>query len=322
MRPLSVTAFMDGRPGHEKQTKGVLGALKILTDIQVRHEAVKEQGAIAQLKRWFGFAGTRILPGRSGRGDVDIIIGTGSRIHIPMIFHQRRHGGRLVTCMTPDRMVRSCFDLCLVPQHDASAKRANVFITVGPPVPVTDLDAHDSDRGLILVGGVDHKSHHWDSQCVLNQIQAVVDRQSKIRWTISSSPRTPDDMTRMLEQYAGGIDHVAFYSFQHTPKGWVETAYAENKMVWVTADSISMVYEALSAGCQVGILPVQWKNRKNKFQRSIDFLNEAQLIVTYDQWLEGQRSSSRAPLNEAKRCAEEILRRWWPERLPGNRNGK
>jgi hypothetical protein len=77
-----------------------------------------------------------------------------------------------------------------------------------------------------------------------------------------------------------------------------------------------MIYEALSAGCRVGILPVAWKKRENKFQRSIDSLAQKGYVTTYT----GQRAANRndpAPgvLDEATRCAQEILNRWWPGRL-------
>ena len=86
----------------------------------------------------------------------------------------------------------------------------------------------------------------------------------------------------------------------------------------MTADSISMVYEALTAGCSVGILPVEWLQRDNKFQQSLDILHEKKMIVYFDEWQTNARMTipSAEPLKEATRCASEILRRWWPDRLP------
>lgn len=104
-----------------------------------------------------------------------------------------------------------------------------------------------------------------------------------------------------------------FSGFEETPPGWVEEHYASSRVVWVTADSISMVYEALSAGCCVGILPVEWKKEKNKFKTSGDYLLENGLAVPFASWKQGKAkfTSKSDPLNEAKRCAEEIVNRWY-----------
>jgi uncharacterized protein len=75
---------------------------------------------------------------------------------------------------------------------------------------------------------------------------------------------------------------------------------------------MSMVYEALSAGCHVGILPVVWKRKNNKFSRSEMYLLEHGLVVSFQDWREGTAQwKLHEPLNEAGRCAEEIMRKWF-----------
>ena len=105
-------------------------------------------------------------------------------------------------------------------------------------------------------------------------------------------------------------------NFSDTGPGWIEKEYERNQTVWVTADSMSMVFEALSAGCRVGLLPVTWKHANNKFQHSADDLKRDGAVVTFEEWKNGKASWALSkPFNEAQRCAKEILRRWWPERL-------
>ena len=109
---------------------------------------------------------------------------------------------------------------------------------------------------------------------------------------------------------------VTFFRSEDTAGGWIEAQYARNDRVWVTADSMSMIFEALTAGCRVGILPVKWKRSNNKFQKSLNYLFENNRVIPYQSWLEGQGLIAQAPpLDEASRCAKEILRRWWPDRL-------
>jgi mitochondrial fission protein ELM1 len=135
-------------------------------------------------------------------------------------------------------------------------------------------------------------------------------------WTVSSSPRTPEETLASLEKLAKSHDNCIFFKSQDTPAGWVEEQYAMNGVVWVTADSISMIFESITAGCRVGVLPVEWKHSHNKFERSIDYLVQNGWAISYEGWHTGARSEvNRAPLDEADRCAKEILKRWWPDRL-------
>jgi mitochondrial fission protein ELM1 len=189
---------------------------------------------------------------------------------------------------------------------------------MGPPNTVTFSSSHDPHRGLILLGGVDSKSHKWDSRSVVEKISNIIRQEAKMAWTISSSPRTPDDACRLLDDLAKEMEKVSFFRSTQTPDGWVEEQYALNSKVWVTGDSMSMIYEALTAGCSVGILPVKWKKQQNKFQKSIDGLIDKEMVVEYQKLQIGEQMGklNREPLNEALRCAEEILRRWWPDRLP------
>jgi mitochondrial fission protein ELM1 len=193
----------------------------------------------------------------------------------------------------------------------------NVFFTQGPPNTSPYTEEKDNKRGLILVGGVDRKSHVWRSDDTLEQIRTILDKEPSKAWTVGTSPRTPEAMNHLLEDLAGGYSRVDFVRSKDTSSGWIEKQYKENGFVWVTADSLSMIYEPITAGCQVGILPVEWKRKDSKFHRSIAYVLNQGLAISYEQWL---RNGSVCPANkqrldEATRCAEEILRRWWPKRL-------
>jgi len=324
MKPLSIVAYFDGRPGHEKQTRGILHALDSMTPVEVESIQVTAASS-AYAKNWAAYLFSFLLPGRteSVSISVDLIIGTGSHTHIPMLLAKKLRSNqsgqqvRVITCMTPDSLLQNKFDLCCVPVHDEPAEKDNIFVTLGPPNTVKYEGKQQNDRGLILVGGVDTKSHVWKSEEIAAQIRAVIDKNQSMRWTVSSSPRTPDDICQDLEEMAASMKNVSFFRSTETPAGWVEEQYALNRTVWVTADSISMVYEALTAGCSVGILPVEWLSPDNKFTKSLHFLADKEMIVYFWAWQKGAPMPARKNerLNESKRCAQEILRRWWPERL-------
>jgi mitochondrial fission protein ELM1 len=325
MKPLSIVAYFDGRLGHEKQTRAILQALAEITATSVVHKKVLISPSV-YLKNWAAYFFSYILPSRveDKPNSVDLIMGAGTHTHIPMLLDKNSRNGRsgkqqvrVVTCMTPDVLLRKKFDLCCIPMHDEPAADENVFVTLGPPTTVKYEGRQQRDRGLILVGGLDAKSHVWKSDEVVAQIQVIITRNPSLHWTISSSPRTPEKTCQDLEKQTASMRQLTFYRSQNTPAGWVEEQYAISGTVWVTADSISMVYEALNAGCSVGVLPVEWLQQENKFQKSLAILLEKKMIVEFCDWQTGAKMPvpTAEQFNEALRCAREILQRWWPNRL-------
>ncbi len=315
--PLRIAAFFDTRPGHVKQTLGVLDALERLTETRIVEVPVAHRSLAGEAERWLKF----FFPSASGcaadLSGCDFMIGTGSRTHIPMLTCRRQYRIPAVTCMSPTPLLAGRFDLCLVPRHDRPRPAANIFTTLGPPNRSRPRGNHDSGRGLVLIGGRDDKSHVWSSREIVEAVLDLLERERKLTWLITTSPRTPVETEVELQKLTDGRGRVRFVRFSETGPGWIEREYDRNRTVWVTADSMSMVFEALSAGCRVGVLPVAWRRPDNKFQRSVDDLRKEGYIVTLDEWRMGKASRALSrPLNEARRCAEEILRRWWPDRLP------
>ena len=324
MKPLSVLAYFDGRPGHEKQTKGILNALSDITPIEVVSIKVAvDSAAYLRNRAAYYFPFLTDAEKEKNLHPADLIIGTGTHTHIPMLLRKKRQYNlsgeqvRVVTCMAPDKHLLNKFDLCCIPMHDQPAVSDKVFITQGPPNTGRYEGRQQEKRGLILVGGVDTKSHVWKSAEIVDRIRIIVEKHQNMRWTVSSSPRTPEETSKDLAAMAAAGRNVTFFRSEDTPAGWIEEQYATNRIVWVTADSVSMVYESLTAGCSVGVLPVEWLHQDNKFQRSLDFLTERGLIIDFHDWQQGTSMPVLKDklFNESKRCAEEILRRWWPGRL-------
>jgi uncharacterized protein len=321
MRPLTVTAFMDGRPGHEKQTKGILAALAMATPVDVTFRTVKPGAFFRGFMDWIRYFGCCLVPVKTSvkSEPIDLVIGTGSYTHVPMLALKKRSGAKLVTCMSPSFPFIRHMDLCFVPEHDRKQPDDNIFATIGPPNTSESKGEHCPEKGLILIGGIDEKSHRWSTDRILTQIRTILEKESATTWTISSSPRTPEDTNLALEQLAGENTTVLFFRSESTPSGWVEDQYDENYTVWVTADSISMVFEAITAGCRVGILPIEWKEKDNKFKRSVDYLVAHRWVTSFEQWeVRMEMTAPEANLDEATRCAREILNRWWPNRLPSS----
>lgn len=317
MKPLHIISFFDGRPGHEKQTQGILQALSRLTPTEVETRLIQRPSLPGSIQNWARYLVSFETARNKTKRPVDLIIGTGSSTHIPMLLYQKTCRAKVVTCMSPGFPLNRRIDLCFVPQHDRKKPAANRFFTVGPPNNLVYQERHDKEKALILIGGVDVKSHRWRTDRVVAQVGTLLSKNPSLAWTISSSPRTPDDMLLQIDKLASQSPNVDFFRSEETPAGWIEARYAQSDIVWVTADSISMIYEALTAGCRVGALPMEWKQSDSKFQRSLDYLVQNGHISLYETWVSNKDSMVRGvQLDEASRCAKEILKRWWIGRLP------
>jgi hypothetical protein len=299
--PIDIWMVTDNKAGHENQILGLVDRLGA-------HAEVRAHRIVAPKRPWappWGFRRGALadLP------DPDLILCAGRRTHRLALSIKRRRGGVLVVCMRPYIGQRH-FDLCLIPRHDEPERAPNIEITTGALVNVTPSHHHDERRGVFLVGG---PSSHFgmDVEAVLEQVEAIVDADPGIRWSLTTSRRTPEEAARKLASLER--DTLEFIHAGKTPRGWVHERLAESAHAWITADSVSMVCESLTSGCATGVLPMPAKNPGGRVQRCIDDLRDRGLITAFDVWREtGELPAPREPLDEASRCASLILRRFFP----------
>ena len=85
---------------------------------------------------------------------------------------------------------------------------------------------------------------------------------------------------------------------------------AEAAEVWVTEDSISMIYEALSSGANVGLLPVPATKKAGRVARGVERLAEEGFVTRFAAW-SPTTGLAEPPqvLREADRCAAIVLER-------------
>ena len=255
--------------------------------------------ALPRVRAWLAWL-TRRFPA-SDLPAPDLIIGAGHATHVTLLAAQRARGGCTVVIMKPS-LPRTWFDLCIVPEHDGLAADARTLVTEGALNRVVPNAARDAARGLILVGG---ESAHfdWNSDAIHLQINSIVTRSPEIAWTLTTSRRTPEDFAAGLPALA----NLACMPHGETPAGWLPAQLASSAVVWVTPDSASMVYEALTAGADVGVfdLPVRPKSRVGW---AIARLADAHRVTRFVNWCaHGVLHRNVQPLAEADRSAAWIL---------------
>lgn len=295
-RPLVVWVISDGKPGHINQSSGLADALARATPTDTHILP-----ALPAWRAWWALLLKRYPA--SSLPPPDLILGAGHATHFSLLAARRATGGRSVVLMKPS-LPHSWFDAIVVPAHDQLVADARTFVSEGalnrvsPPPP----DTAREQQGLMLIGGI---SPHfaWDSAAIQLQIKSLLARTPGLRWTLTTSRRTPADFLATLPA------HEALQLVPHTATAsdWLPQQLARNGTVWVTPDSASMVYEALTSGAAVGVfdLPV---NPRSRVGWAISRLADAQRITRFVNWCaHGRLHPNTHPLAEADRCAHWIL---------------
>lgn len=300
---LVIWRLSEDKPGHEKQTRGLAAALARLAPTQV-HD--------------IPLGGTRIGPLDWARGRFEsgrdlpaprLILGAGHATHFALLAARRAWGGRAVVLMRPS-LPLGLFDLCLIPEHDRPPRRANVVITRGALNTVAPTTDHDPARGLLLIGGPS-THYRWDDRRVAAQLAEIVAAEPDVRWILTTSRRTPPTFLTELAGW-GAPPNLRILSHRETPAGWLEAELARCCPVWVSPDSVSMVYEALTAGCGVGLLDLE-AEPASRVARGVAGLAASGELTPLAAWrVSHALAAPSEPFDEAARCARLILARWPP----------
>ena len=294
-----IRVVSDGRAGHENQSLGLAEALRLRTGADV--ECVRldlGRGLFARLKQ------ARNLV--AGMDRPQLLIATGHHTHLPLLLAARRFGAKSVVVMKPS-LPMWLFDLCLVPRHDlAGDGGSRVVVTRGALNRLPETVPAKTATGVILIGGPS-KHHDWSGAPLLAAIKEIVSRQPGLSWIVANSRRTPE---RFLREVSALDLPVEIVPHEKTAPGWVPSVLMAAEEVWVTEDSTSMIFEAITARARVGLLPLPEKRAGDRMVRAVDDVVSAGYAVRYAGWLSsGMPVPAHEPLHEAGRCADEVLRR-------------
>jgi mitochondrial fission protein ELM1 len=283
----------DGKPGHRNQSLGLAQALQRCKPSLM----LEERAPLSRMQA----LGCLLRRAPSGAPRPRLLIGAGHGTHLTLLALKRWYGVPAVVLMKPT-LPTTCFDLCLIPAHDQPRPAPNVERTMGALNRMYPGDKQ-TGRGLILIGGPS-KNSGWVESELIAQLRALT--RTPFNWRMTTSRRTPDSTLALLQTLPG----VELVPAAQTPDGWVAAELAEAEQCWVTEDSVSMIYEALSAGCGTGLLPVPWL-QQGRLYRGLEQLAERQLVCRYREWSGGALKPPPEKFNEAERCAALIVDRGW-----------
>ena len=295
---LHIRVLSDGKPGHLNQSLGLVEAIKRIRPANETIEQVSPNS-------W-----RRLMQNSNLSPQPDLILAAGHATHLRLIQLARKYAAIGVVLMKPS-LPRALFDLCVIPGHDLKTRQqaANQIITRGVLNRVPPPDPDQTRRsGLILIGGPS-SAHGWMPEQLIEQVQAIVAARGERPWRVTDSRRTPPDF---LDQLRAACPALVAHPHAETGDEWLPQRLAEAAEVWVTEDSVSMIYEALSSGAAVGLLSAPRKTSCGRVLRGLDQLIEEHWATPYDAWDPGQPLTPPPHvLREADRVADELLRQFF-----------
>lgn len=284
---MQILVLTDGKKGHENQSLGLA-------------EALLRRGE-----------GDFTLLSTEKKADEfptppDLIIGTGHSTHLPLLRFAKRFRCPSVVIMKPS-LPSGLFSHCLIPEHDLkdpTKTRGNIIATKGALNRIPESVPPKEAKGLIMIGGPS-KHFEWQPAPVLVAIEHIVSSQPDLHWTLGDSRRTPESfLTELLKM------DLPLTVAPHQGSGgtWLRDEMLASQTAWITPDSTSMLFEALTAGCRLGTLPLLPNQTR---------LSRAHDLLARQGWLKPFQNHDPAlplpappdTLHETARCAEILLTR-------------
>ncbi len=290
---LEIWLITDNKPGHKNQLEGLIQALSkkhsvIPSWIEIHSP---DFSLIAFIKNLF-----------QSRLQIDFCIGAGHKTHFYLVLCKLLARTKTIVLMKPS-LPLSWFDLVVAPEHDNVAPAPNIIQTTGVINKIQRSSHRDSNKGLFLIGGPS-KHFDWNNPEIIEQIQTIIQSQPTIHWQLTTSRRTPDNFIQQLQQKKLQLQIIPH---SQTNSNWLPKTLAESGQVWVSEDSVSMIYEALTSGANTGLLTVPCR-QKGRIQHGIEKLLKNQQLTNFNQWRENPHFPDNAViLNEADRIADLIL---------------
>ena len=306
----------DEKKGHLSQTRGLAGALieRAMQKAPNVPHSVHEISIVG--KNWFSrfcYKGKDLNFPRP-----NLILCAGHSTHLAAISLSRHLRCPRIVCMKPS-LPTGMFDLCITPRHDLPdgfEANGRIFPTNGAINGIRPTPDVEKVQTLILIGGPS-KSYNWDAELVLNQLSSIA-RLTSTPIVLTTSRRTPADF---VHDVGVACPNIKVVPVEETGPTWVADNLSKAKEVWVTQDSVSMVYEALSSGAPVGIIEMPAKEGPHKpdasrIARGLNMLIADGSVCRFTEWAKTNTiPKTGTVMNEAARAATYILDHF-PRLLP------
>ena len=244
----------DKRRGHILQLLGLVKALKNIISAQVF---------------WIDDLSTNLanLPNPT------LIIGAGGATFEFIKKTKRERGGISIILMSPKNI--DDFDLCIIPEHDHPQIKSNIIISRGTLHCYKNSFHKISNQAMLAIGGP--SIHHlWDDSKMIEKIVNIINQNKSLNFCLATTPRTPESFKNQIQMELK--NKVNFLFFQQTKFESYYKIFSRTKYLWITSDSLSLLFESLATGAEVKLIKVQINDNQasqNKFSFTEKYLEDS-----------------------------------------------
>lgn len=308
---MQIWYISDGKAGHRTQLLGLVAGLqRQCWPVQLTEIAVQQLSWLGLLSCWISDPVSGKLPAvLKSLASPDLIVGVGHRTHWKVLLTKKilqckNRQLKSLVLMQPSLPLR-WFDYLIIPRHDHPPVQPQVLVTEGVLNPLVNQQRHQQGRNLILIGGPSRR-HGWSESALIAQLQHVI-QQDNAEFILTTSRRTPPEFLQhgfLRQLHTAQYARITVCPVEQTPAGWLFEQLQLASTVWVTEDSVSMIYEALTAGCKVQVIEMP-RLKQDRITCAVDDLLAQGLVNSLSK--KAIDSAPEITLNEADRAARWLI---------------
>ncbi len=292
----------DGKPGHLNQSLAFARSLGYDFNVCAVSFRSRVAKAFSYLIDRCGLRMNSLFHVDSIEGEFDAVVSAGSETYFANKILAQKIGAKSVAIMLP-RGYRYNFDLIVAQEHDSPPVSPNIIslpINLSYVEPQGLVTAIPGDRYVSLIVGGNSKHVTLDKDRLRQQVATIFTLFPEHKILVTSSRRTPPELEKVLGEFP--FTRAILYSLE--PINPIPDFLQLSEYVFLTADSSSMISEAVSYGCSnIEILAPHPLKGQNKFSRFLQHLVDEGCVHLFD----GETAECHQKIDLGKRLREVAL---------------
>lgn len=276
MKSKRLLILSDGKPGHVNQSIAFARHLRCgfdLCQVAFKNRSLK---VLSCLFDRFSYYSESLIATDFEPGEYSAVVSAGSETYYANRMLAKRLGAKAIAIMLPQGY-RYDFDLIVAQAHDNPPNHGNIInlpINLSYVEPKGLVIPESRARYIALIIGGSSGYIALDPIVLKQQIDKIIGVFPEHRIWMTTSRRTPVEIERLLCEY--NFERAVYYSQE--PINPIPDFLQHSEYVFLTADSTSMISEAVSYGtARVEILPdgvkVGDKGKLGRFIKRLEELN-------------------------------------------------
>lgn len=292
----------DGKPGHLNQSIAFATHLGYGYDTCRVRFYFRAAKALSYLADRCGLYLERLFRAEEFVGDFDAVVSAGSETYYANRTLAKKLKIKSVAIMLP-RGYRYNFDLIVAQEHDRPPVRANLIrlpINLSSVEPQGLVVGTPGERYVSLLVGGNSKHVVLDDDQLRQQVATIFALFPEHKILATSSRRTPPGLEKVLD----GFPFKRAILYSREPINPIPDFLKLSDYVFLTADSSSMISEAVSYGCaNIEILAPHPLKGQSKFSRFLQHLIDEGCVHLFD----GETAECHQKIDLGKRLCEVEL---------------